>query len=224
MKSFISKLIKSSLLSSLGLIILGVLLIIQSEATIITISYIVGAILIAIGLLAMIRYTKRFEDPLRNELDIVYGLVCIILGILVITNPQAIASIIPFITGFIIIINSAAKLQYSIELKREKDSLWKTTMILSLITIICGLVLIFNPFKGAILLTRIVGILIIIYALLDIISTITIRRTLKRIHKEIEEKIEEADVVEDMTALDIKDKKKIKDKKEKEKDNSEEEE
>jgi uncharacterized membrane protein HdeD (DUF308 family) len=63
-------------------------------------------------------------------------------------------------------------------LKKESNNVWKTTLIMSIITIICGLVLIFNPFKGAILLTRIVGILIIIYALLDIISTITIRNTL----------------------------------------------
>lgn len=216
MKQYMSKIIRSSLLSSIGLIILGILLIVQSEATIITISYIIGGILVAIGILAGIRFAKRLENPLRNELDIVYGIVCIILGILVITNPQTIASIIPFVIGFIIIINSAVKIQYSIELKKDSNSLWKSTLIMSLITIICGLVLIINPFRGAILFTRIVGILIIIYALLDIISTITIKKTFNQIHKAIEENIEEADIIEDNTERSIVEKKKKKDSKKEE--------
>ena len=40
----------------------------------------------------------------RSDLDMVYGLVCVILGILIIDNPYAIASVIPFILGLIIII------------------------------------------------------------------------------------------------------------------------
>lgn len=199
MNSLINKIFKSSVLSSIALIALGILLIVQSEATIITISYIIGAFLIALGVIAGINFIRNFKEKTKSDLDIVYGIVCIILGVVVIKNPEAIAGIIPFILGLVIIINSATKLQYSFELHKEKNSLWLSTLILSIIMVICGIVLVFNPFKGAVLLTRIVGIFILIYAVLDLISTFVISHTFKKIQNSIEENIKDAEVIEETT-------------------------
>ena len=199
MDKFIGRYFKSSIISSLVLIVLGVLLIVQSEATVITISYVIGGILIALGVLAILKFFKNIKDDERTDLDIVYGIVCIILGIIIIQNPEAIASIIPFILGFIIIVNSATKLQYSFQLKKEKNKLWISTLLLSLIMAICGSILIFNPFEGAVLLTRVVGIFILIYSVLDIISTFVINSTFKKIHNRIDIQIKDADVIEEKT-------------------------
>ena len=196
MSDLMSKFFRSSILGSIGMAILGILLIFYSEVTIVSISYIVGAILIAIGVLAILKFIKAYNLSSRNELDIVYGIVSVVLGIVVITNPEAIASIIPIVVAIIIIISSATKLQYSLELKKSDNELWKSTMIISIITMLCGVLLIFNPFQGAIMFTRIVGILILIYAVLDISSTISIKRSVKQIHEAIEE-IVEAEVVEE---------------------------
>lgn len=189
MKEIITKFTKSSIISSLALIVLAILLIVQSDATIIGISYIIGAVLVAIGALAEINYVKNIKEK-STGLDIVYGIVCVILGVLVIKNPKAIASIIPLVVGFIIVINSAIKLQYSIELKKRKNDLWLSTLILSIIMTICGIVLIFNPFEGLVIFTRIVGIFILIYAVLDLISTFVIKNTFKKLQEAITEKVE----------------------------------
>ena len=187
---------KSSIISSLGLAILGILLIFYSEVTIVSISYIIGAILVAIGVVALLKYIRSFSSGTQNGLDIVYGIVTVILGIIIITNPKEIAGIIPFVVGIVIIISSANKLQYSFELKRDNNDLWKSTMFLSIITMLCGILLIFNPFKGAVFITKIVGILILLYAVLDLISTIAIKRSIKNIKGKVE-KIVEADVIEE---------------------------
>lgn len=214
MSDLMSKFFRSSILGSLGMVTLGILLIFYSEVTIVSISYIIGAILIAIGVLAFLRYFRAYSKASKNELDIVYGIVCVILGIIVITNPEGIASIIPIVVAVIIIVNSATKLQYSLELKKSDNELWKSTMVISLISLLCGVLLIFNPFKGAVMFTRIVGILILIYGLLDLLSTISIKRSVKQIQDAIEE-IVEAEVVEEkekepQKKLDTKKKKKTK--------------
>ena len=196
MNSFVSKFFKSSILGSIGMAILGVLLIFYSEVTIVSIAYVIGAILIAIGVLAILKFISNYNSANKNELDIVYGIVCVILGIIVITNPEAIASVIPFVVAVIIIISSATKLQYSLELKKDNNDLWKSTMIISIITMVCGVLLIFNPFQGVVMFTRIVGILILIYAVLDLSSTIAIKRSVKQIQNAIEE-IVETDIVEE---------------------------
>lgn len=199
MKNILSKFTKSSIISSIALIGLAIMLIVQSEATIIGISYVIGGILVAIGVLAELQYIKNIRENVA-DLDVVYGIVCVILGILVITNPKAIASVIPLVIGFIIVVNSAIKLQYSLDLKKEKNELWLSTLILSIIMTICGIVLIFNPFKGAVFLTRIVGVFILIYAVLDLISTFVIRNTFKKIQNAINETtVKEAELIEEST-------------------------
>ena len=200
MNKFMTKFLKSSLFSSVGLVILGILLFFQSEVTILSISYVVGGILVAVGTLAFIDYVKSMNKNERNELDIVYGIGMVVLGIIVISNPKGVASIIPFILGIIIILSSSAKLQYSLELRKVGNPLWKSTMILSLITLLFGLLLIFNPFKGAELITKVVGILLFLYGIIDIISTIRIKKTVEDIKKVIEDNsVPDAEVIEDKT-------------------------
>lgn len=193
----LKKFFRSSILTSAILMVFGVLLIFRSEFTIMTIAYIIGAILISIGALAIIKFVKNIKDSKKNELDVIYGLGTIILGVLVIKNHQTIASIIPFVIGIAIIISSTTKLQYALELKEKNNSQWKITMIMSIISVACGLVLIFNPFKGAVLITRIVGVFIVIYGILDIISTITIKKNVATIQKAIEGEIVDAEVVDE---------------------------
>jgi uncharacterized membrane protein HdeD (DUF308 family) len=200
MNNLMAKIFKSSMLSSIALAILGALLIFQSEITIISISYVIGGVLVAIGVLAILKYLANLNKNTKNELDIVYGIVSAILGIVVINNPKAIASIIPIVAAFIIIITSANKLQYGLELKVNGNNLWKSTIIISIITIICGILLIFNPFQGAVFITKVVGTLILIYAILDIISTLTIKNTVKQLHEALEETmtdIQDAEIIEE---------------------------
>lgn len=198
MESLMKKFFKSSLFISTILIILGFLLVFKSDTTIMMISYIIGGVLVAIGILALIRYIRAGESPLeRNELDIVYGIVTVIFGIIIIQSYQAVASVIPAVLGVAIIINSAGKLNYAFQLKDDENRMWKTTMVVAIISVIFGVILLFNPFEAALSIMKIIGIVIIIYALLDLISTIAIRRNVTKIQKAVEETITDAVIVEE---------------------------
>ena len=193
---------KSSICASIILMILGLLLIFQSEVTITTISYIIGAALIALGVLALIRFIKSAKNitEMNFNLDIIYGLVTVILGIVIITNPKAIASILPIVLGIAIVINSASKLQYAFILKNDNNDMWKTTMIIAIVSAICGVVLLFNPFAGAVLIMKIVGIFIVVYSVLDIVSTVIIKKNVDEFKTVIDSvEVEEAEIVEEKT-------------------------
>lgn len=191
---------KSSICASIILMILGLLLIFQSEVTITTISYIIGAALIALGVLALIRFIKSAKNitEMNFNLDIIYGLVTVILGIVIITNPKAIASILPIVLGIAIVINSASKLQYAFILKNDNNDMWKTTMIIAIVSAICGVVLLFNPFAGAVLIMKIIGIFIVVYSVLDIVSTVIIKKNVDEFKTVIDSvEVEEAEIVEE---------------------------
>ena len=205
MNSFTKKGFTSSIITSIILAVLGILLIVATEATIISISYIIGGILILLGFFGLVDYIRKIDTETKTSVDLVYGIVTVILGVLIVMNPKAIASIINYVLGIIIVISSAVKLNYAIQLKGNNNSLWKSTIIFSLITTICGLILIFKPFTGAIVATKIIGVIVLIYAILNIISTFTIRKEVLRLHKALtdanNEKItREAEVVEESEA------------------------
>lgn len=211
MEGIMKKFLKSSIITSAILIVLGVLLILQSETTIMMISYIIGGVLVAIGALALIRYVKNGESPaLRNELDIVYGIVTIIFGIIIVQNYQAIASIIPAVIGIAIIISSAGKLNYAFQLREDESRMWKTTMVISIISTICGVIVLFNPFKAALGIMKIIGVFIILYAVLDLVSTVAIRSSVIKIQKAVEETISDAEIISEEESKSKKRKKKQK--------------
>ncbi len=198
MENLMKKFFRSSIITSIFLIVLGGLLFFKSEETIITIAYIIGGALFALGVLALIRFVRYAKKEVNSELDIIYGVVTIILGYLIIKNPVSLASIIPIVLGVCIVISSATKLTYALELKRDKNQLWVMTLIVAIISAICGAALIINPFAGASAITQIVGAFIIVYAILDITSTVTIKRNVTAITRAIQQNtIKDADIVEE---------------------------
>ena len=199
MERFITKFLKSSLISSITLLIISLFLFFETEATIITISYIIGSILIAIGTITIMKYINNLKSSIRNELDIIYGVGMAILGIIVISNPKGLASIIPFVLGIIMIITSATKLQISLDIMKKNEGKMTTSTILLLMTCICGVVLIFNPFSGAKILAKIIGVIILIYAILDIVSTFKIQKIIKKRNIKGNDIVTEATVIEDKT-------------------------
>lgn len=185
MSQFMKKTFRSSIISSLSLAFVGLMLVIASKQIIITISYIIGAILISFGVMGMINFIRKLNNDDKNAFDLIYGIFTIILGVLVIKNPTAIASIIPFVFGIFIIITSSIKLLYAFSVKDTGSNLWKSTIVFSILNTIFGLLLIFNPFQGAQVLTQIIGIIIISYSILDIISSFIIRKNVIKIHEAI---------------------------------------
>ena len=202
MSNFMKRIYRSSLLTSIVSAFVGLMLIIASTEIIIAISYSVGAVLIALGIIGIISYIRELNTEESEQLDLVYGIITIILGAIVIRNPEAIASIIPIVFGLVMIISSSVKINYALNMKNKNNEVWKTTLILALLTTLCGVILIFRPFEGADLIAKIIGAIILSYAILDIISTITIKRNIKRIHKEIKETVESiTDTVTDAVVI-----------------------
>ncbi len=212
MKIEIKKILWPSLVSSLVILILGFLLVFQSEVTLMTISYIIGAILFAIGIIAMIHFfTNKSEDSF-SQLNIVYGIICILAGIFFVKEPKMIGSIIPVVLGIGIIINSSIKVQQALVLRNVKNKYWTISLVISLLSLVCGVVLLFNPFSGAVVLTKIIGIFLILYAVLDLVNTFLLKKS-----NGIQIEIEKKEVSNSAHAKDAKIVKEIKHREEKEK-------
>lgn len=177
MKIEVKKTIWPSLISSGVILVLGLLLFFKSSVTLMGISYIFGGLIIAIGVLAIVRFISNNHSDISNQLNIIYGIICIISGIFFIEKPEIIGSIIPVVMGIGIIISSSLKIQQSFNLKSLNSSYFFWSFVTALLSLICGVVLLFNPFKVAVIITKVIGIFLVIYAILDICNTIVLKKS-----------------------------------------------
>ena len=177
----LSKRFNTSLIVSIIFVIIGLFLFIKPDTTITVISYTFGGILIISGIFSMYKYFTSDGIMGAFRFDLVYGVLLLIAGIFLIAKPTVLESFFPIILGIWIIINSVTKFQYSLVLKKASNDDWPYTCIISILTFIWGIILLFNPLKTALMITQIIGIFIIVYAFLDIVDNFIIRKNIKDI-------------------------------------------
>ena len=154
----------------------------KAETTLNVISYIVGVMLILWGIIPVITFFSNKENNSYLNSGFILGVFSLIIGVIVIINPKIIASIIPFVIGIWMIINGVTKLYYSLMLNKERNA--SVAIGISLAILVCGIFLVANPFKGAEILTQIIGASIMVYAVLDIVECFTIKKVIKSSIKE----------------------------------------
>lgn len=172
----------SSILTSLIFVVVGILLIIYPATIIRTISVTVGIGIIIAGVFAFIRFFRTMQETgSRNyfRFDVVYGTICAIAGTLLIVNTTAMASILPLVVGVWMTINSIIKIQYVLTIRQFNREAATPTLVIAILTLACGILLIFNPFKGVEILTQILGGFITVYAVLDIVNAFLIKQRVK---------------------------------------------
>ena len=94
------------------------------------------------------------------------------LGFVFIFNPHIIVSFLPFIIGAWIVIEGIIKLQFAFNMRGNETGNWIILLILSILTIILGFVIIYNPFGTAVAITSLAGILLLINETINIIESI----------------------------------------------------
>ena len=185
MQDMFKKVFRMSLISSVLFLIFGVLLIIQTENVIKTISIIIGGLLLIIGIFPIINYFKNRNQNVFSSAGLLYGIFSVVAGIIIIVNKNLLATIIPVLTGVWMIINSVNKIQLSMELRDRKVSSWIVSFVFAILILVGGALLIINPINGAVLLSMTIGIIIVVYSILDIVDSIYIRTKIKTVVKDI---------------------------------------
>ena len=177
MKDMLKKMFTLSIFSSIVLIVIGLLLFLKPEGALKTLAYVIGGLILVFGIFGVARYTK--SEKKGFNFDLVYAILSFIAGLIIIINYETLMSIIPIVLGIWIVINSAIKIQYSFYIKSNTSKKWVATLVMSLITLVCGIILLFNPFEIVKTVTRVVGLFIMLYAIVDLIESFMIKGNTK---------------------------------------------
>ncbi len=180
---------KMSLISWIVFIVLGIFLFAKAELTLKIISYVVGGTL----LLAIFPITKALlsKDATYMNYSFISEIFMVTAGIIIILNPELIASIIPILIGILMVVNGVSKFQFAVVLKNQEVKNWAFTLILAIFVIALGILFLVNPFKGAVTITKVIGIFMIGYSVVDMIDFFIIHKNIKDFKEEVENTVKE---------------------------------
>ena len=164
-----------SILESIVFAILGIILINKPEETVKFVAIALGAIFIGVGIYKIVNYyiTKGKFD--LYNFDFVYGIIAIIIGIVMITCSNMLGNLFRIMVGIWIIYSAIMRMSLAIKFKNLGFDGWIYSLIFALIMFACGMYVTLN--SGAIVIT--IGIMIVVYAVIDIIEAIIFIRNIK---------------------------------------------
>ncbi|EMP9656051.1 DUF308 domain-containing protein [Enterococcus faecium] len=162
---------KYALLRAAVYIISGIAIVLNPSAVFHFIGYLITAYLVLLGLLNFFE-AYRFKRKTGSwSIGLFSGLFFLILALIVYAFAPAIVSILPILLGLAVIINSLFQLFFSMNTKAKSWSVYSSILLL-----IGGFVLLFNPFKSLMLLFQIFGFILIFMGIQEIINFIRIRK------------------------------------------------
>ena len=185
MKSKFTKMMNISFITSVWFIILGITMFILRNNKIDRLALITAGIFIFYGGANMIDDYKAFK-PFYFFDGFTSGLLSIMLGVIITMNRDSVPLFLPMVIGLWFIISSTFKLRMSLALKDTNNKAWVPTYLLSLLTIVIGLLLIINPSIGSLSIKMILGSAFILFAILDMIGVYLFKKNIKAIVKVFE--------------------------------------
>lgn len=182
----LKKVFNISIISSVLLFLFGLILAVNAEGFIKSITVAIGVVLLLIGVFPVIDYFRYRKEGLGASVGLISGIFSIVCGLMLLINEDLLMILIPVFIGVWMIINGINKIQVSFEIKDLGEKSWIITFIYSILIIVLGGYFIVNPISGATTVTSFIGIILCIYAVLDIIDCVIIKVKVKNFKKELD--------------------------------------
>ena len=202
--SFFKSIKQVMLLVNIVYIVIGCLLLLKGSACVEFVVTVLGFVLMACGLIEIIRYfVTKIDDRFKRN-DFILGVTLMALAIVVIICRYSLSDIAIVALGIAIIVSGALKFQDAIDAKRMGDSHFTTYLICLIICIAFGILVIFNyfySFSVAILYSS-AGIGLLFAGVTDLISTIYLAALKAKYEKGKDNPVEEDDNQESETTED----------------------
>lgn len=180
MKSLLIKIKNLSIITIIASVVIGLVLLIWPDESITAVSILTGATTILLGVTAWISYFAKEKSVILATA----GTVCIIVGLIICVKYQSIIAILLFLFGVFITISGAVDLITSFYSKASGLGTWGVSTLLSIAVLVLGVVIMINPLHTSQALVRLVGAGLLVYAVVDLVTFIQVKKAAKEIKEE----------------------------------------
>lgn len=181
MKSM-KKYLALKIITAILFIVVGVIMIMHPNKVISIITWLLGIGIIIIGAALVVADVMAKEVFTRNG-TLLTGVIFIVMGIALLANPDIGNILLPLCIGAMIIADSIIRMQIGAMIRGFGGSSYLT--VISVLTIVLGILCIFNPMKTSALITTFLGIVVIIEAISSLVDTYYVKKYVKEIEDNI---------------------------------------
>ena len=158
-------------------LIAGLFLVIWPGAATLAVCIVIGIFLLINGFSALF---KSMHSDFRRTSFLIYGLVCLLAGILVLLNPLLLERLFIWIFAFWVLIAGINQLYTAVKAKDAPGSARTLSAVTGAISLAVGLGLVFNPDLGLKIIIMIIGIYFLVFGVLAISIGTLLHRNSKR--------------------------------------------
>lgn len=154
---------------------LGVLFLFFPETSLDVIRWLIAAMALISGVyLIAADFSRKRSSLFFSTVGI--GTVLVIIALIFAVYPN-VMNIFPMVIGAWFIVSAISSLRFATTLKGT--SAGTLSIITAVLSLVCGVLLIFNPWGGQISIMIFAGVMMIIYGLFNIVDMLTIKRNIK---------------------------------------------
>ena len=176
---FLISLKRQTLIMSLCYILVGLFFVLFPDTAVATIVRIIGVAAMVIGIIKIVEFfsNQKYDKPFSNSLA--GGIILLILAVFLLAKPQVIVSILYVLIGAALILCGILTVQSSVDLWHYEPQRNFILLVSGVLTLILGIIVLFNPFPSAEALILASGIFLMIGGLSDLITLFRILRLIK---------------------------------------------
>ena len=150
-------------------------------------SIVVAVILIIFGVYLVVQDVIYKKFWLLFDFTLM-GIICLVLGIVLLMYPDILTTLIPIFLGIWFIVSGIMKFRLT-SLLGADDGIFITSFIMSILSVICGILFIISPLSGATIIISFIGILLFVYSLSDIVNMIIFKKNINKLEKSLKDGI-----------------------------------
>ena len=138
--------------------IAGILFIARPDIGTQVLSVTLGIALTVFGAVKIVGYFSKDLFRLAFQFDLELGIICIVLGIIVLLNPFGTATFILIAMGIVILADALFRIRVAVDAKRFGIASWWVILSFAFLAATTGVLLVFRPWESASVLTVLLGI------------------------------------------------------------------
>ena len=149
--------------------------------TLSSVSYVVGGAAIAMGVIRTVRYFKQDHTyPFLFQSDLVVGLLSVVFGIFMVSQPVTVLSLLPHIFGILLVGGGIGGILRAVDAKKAGFASWGVLLALAIVSIALGWLIMVNPFGALETVTIVIGVCLIYQGVTDIASTLIVGKRINQ--------------------------------------------
>ena len=176
---FLVSLKRQTFIFALCYLLTGAFFIFRPGTAAVAIIRILAAAALVLGIIKIVEFfsSQKYNKPFRSSLT--SGVLILAMAVFMLARPQVVVSLLYVVIGAALLVDGIVAVECAIDLRHFRDGRHTDVLLFGAVTMILGIVVLFNPFSTAEALILASGIFLLIGGVTDLVSLFYIRRASK---------------------------------------------